>query len=156
MGESVQGLLARTSRCNSSNSITDFHVGKTSCIMPMVAAALADGKKLVRVVVPKPLLLQTAQLLQARLGGLVGRKLRHVPFSRKTSTRRDVVKTFYDIHTEIMKFSGVIVALPEHILSFFLSGQQCLSDAKTEAATQLIRVEGWMRKVCRDILDECE
>ena len=42
----------------------------------MVAAVLADTKNLLRVVVPKALLLQTAQLLQARLGGLLGREVR--------------------------------------------------------------------------------
>ncbi|KAI0551339.1 hypothetical protein F4679DRAFT_149042 [Xylaria curta] len=60
--------------------------GKTSCIMPMVAAVLADGKNLVRLVVPKALLMQTAQVMQSRLGGLVRREVRHVPFSRKIPT----------------------------------------------------------------------
>jgi hypothetical protein len=52
----------------------------------MFEAEIADTKKLLRVVVPKPLLLQTAQLLQTRLGGLLSREVRHVPFSRKTAT----------------------------------------------------------------------
>lgn len=57
-------------------------LGKTSCIIPMVAAVLADRKSLVRVIVPKALLQQTAELLQARLGGMLNRPLRHVPFAR--------------------------------------------------------------------------
>ena len=57
--------------------------GKSSVVIPMLVAQLANGKNLVRVVVPRPLLLQTAQLLQARLGGLIGRKVKHIPFFSK-------------------------------------------------------------------------
>lgn len=58
-----------------SNSVLQMNMGegKTSCIMPMAAAILANGKNLHRVIIPKPLLLQTANTLQGRLGGLVGR-----------------------------------------------------------------------------------
>lgn len=47
----------------------------------MVAALLANKADLARVVVPRALLLQTAQAMQAKLGGLVNRELVHVPFS---------------------------------------------------------------------------
>src|SRR5277367_2285934 len=124
--------------------------------MPMVATILADAKKLLRVVVPKPLLLQTAQLLQTRLGGLLGRELTHVPFSRKTPTDPDHIKAFINIHKEIQATSGVVIALPEHILSFYLSGLQRLSDTRIPEATQMVKIQAWMRKNCRDILDECD
>lgn len=125
--------------------------------MPMVAAVLADTKKLVRVVVPNPLLLQTAQVLQARLGGLLGREITHVPFSRKTSTNPDTIKTYFNIHKEVRASSGVMIALPEHILSFMLSGLQRLLDSRLSEATQMITIQKkWMQEVCRDILDECD
>ena len=136
--------------------LTRGYTGKTSCIMPMVATSLADTEKLLRVVVPKALLLQTAQILQARLGGLLGREVNHIPFSRKTPTGSEVIKAFFDIHKEAKASSGVIVALPEHILSFMLSGVQRLSDNRVREATQMVRVQGWLRKVCRDVLDECD
>ena len=44
--------------------------GKSSVIIPIAAAALADGKQLVRVIVPKALAVQMFDLLVARLGGL--------------------------------------------------------------------------------------
>lgn len=122
----------------------------------MVAAVLADRKKLVRVVVPKPLLLQTAQLLHARLGGLLGRKVRHVPFSRKTSTNSKTIEALYRIHHEILKSSGIMLALPEHILSFMLSGLQRLSDARISEASRMVKIQSWMKKVSRDVLDECD
>ena len=133
-----------------------IRTGKTSCIMPMAAAVLANKKKLVRIVVPKSLLLQTAQLIHARLGGLLGRQVIHIPFSRKTPTSPDILKTYHDIHKEMLKTSGVVLALPEHILSFMLSGLQRLSDARIPEASMMIKVQTWMRKMCRDILDECD
>ena len=94
----------------------------------MAAIVLADKKKLLRVVVPKALLLQTAQLLQSRIGGLLGRVMTHCPFSRKTLTISEIIKAFFNIHRVVRKNAGVIVALPEHLLSFRLSGLQRLSD----------------------------
>ena len=67
--------------------------------MPMAASVLADGKRLLRVVVPRALLLQTVQIIHARLGGLVGREVRHVPFSRQTPTSSEVIKDFHDVHS---------------------------------------------------------
>ena len=56
--------------------------GKSSVIIPIVAAALADGKQLVRVIVPKALTVQMFDLLVARLGGLANRAIYYLPFSR--------------------------------------------------------------------------
>lgn len=122
----------------------------------MVAAVLADKKKLLRVVVPKPLLLQTAQLLHARLGGLLGREVRHVPFSRKTSTNSETIEAFHKIHLEVLQSSGVMLVLPEHMLSFMLSGLQRLSDARISEAKHMVQIQSWMKKVSRDVLDECD
>lgn len=130
--------------------------GKTSTIMPMVAAVLADMTNLLRVVVPKPLLLQTAQVLQGRLGGLIGREVWHIPFSRKTPTDSKTIGTFYNIHKRAKASSAIIVALPDHILSFMLSGLQRLSDKRIFEATNMVQVQAWMRKKCRDVLDECD
>ncbi|KAL9104009.1 MAG: hypothetical protein Q9163_000987 [Psora crenata] len=137
-------------------TLTSNPAGKTSCIMPMVAAVLADSKNLVRVIVPNSLLLQTAQLLQARLGGLVGREVGHVPFSRKTPTKPDLIKAYYDVHKWIRSSSGVVIALPEHIMSFMLSGLQRLSDDRISESNQMVRVQRWIQKYSRDILDESD
>ena len=122
----------------------------------MVAAVLADTKNLLRVVVPSALLLQTAQLLQARLGGLLGREVTYVPFSRRTPTNSENINAYFNIHKEARTSSGVILALPEHILSFMLSGLQRLSDRRIPEATQMVKVQAWMQKVCRDVLDESD
>lgn len=154
----VDVALATISPASDANSVLQMNMGqgKTSCIIPMVAASLADTKRLVRVVVPKALLLQTAQLMQARLGGLLGREVRHVPFSRRTPTAQDTTKAFWAIHKDVMSTSGVMVALPEHIMSFMLSGMQRVSDNRIAEATPMVNIQTWMRKVCRDILDESD
>ena len=140
------------------NSVLQMNMGqgKTSTIIPMAAALLADSKNLVRVVVPRSLLLQTAQLLQARLGGLVGRTITHIPFSRRTPTDHGTIKLYHDLHRETLRSSGIILALPEHALSFKLSGQQRLSDTCITEATPMLNIQSWLERICRDILDESD
>jgi hypothetical protein len=130
--------------------------GKTSTIIPLVASVLANGKSLCRIVVPKALLLQTAQLLQSRLGGLLNRELRHIPFTRRTPTTIEASKTYAGIHQVILKKAGVIIALPEHMMSFMLSGQQRLLDGRIGEACQMIQIQKWFGKKCRDVFDECD
>jgi len=122
----------------------------------MAAAVLANGKNLMRVIVPKPLLQQTAQLLHGRLGGLIGRELRHIPFSRKTPTDLKTIAEFESIHRYIQSTSGVIISLPEHMLSFMLSGLQRLSDERIPEAKSMIKIQNWLVKESRDILDESD
>ena len=66
------------------NSILQLNLneGKSSVIVPIVAAALADGKRLVRVVVLKPLWSQMFQVLLRTLGGMLGRRIFYMPISR--------------------------------------------------------------------------
>lgn len=102
--------------------------GKSSVIIPMVATALADDKNLVRVVVPRLLLLQAAQLLSSRLRGLINRRIKHIPFSRKSPTDLKSIRAYHDLHLDARKSRGVLLTLPEHLLSFQLSGLQELSN----------------------------
>ena len=130
--------------------------GKSSIIIPMVVAHLADAKNLVRVVVPRPLLLQTAQLLQARLGGLIGRTIKHVPFSRRSSTALGDIEAYRNLHLQMLRKGGTILTLPEHMLSFKLSGLQELSNDHVQQAAFMMKFHNWLMKNCRDILDECD
>ena len=163
--DQIEVAKATVSPASRSNSVLQMNMGlgKTSVIIPMVAAMLANSKQLARVIVPKPLLLQTAQLLQARLGGLLGRSIGHVPFSRKTAadpqnvkTNLEVIKMFHELHRETLKSSGIVLALPEHIMSFMMSGQQRLSDARVSEATPMLNIQSWLGRVCRDVLDESD
>lgn len=122
----------------------------------MAVAILANSKNLMRVIVPKSLLLQTAQLMQARLGGLLGRMVRHVPFSRKTSTNPNTTESYFRLHQEILSAAGIMLVLPEHLLSFKLSGLQRLSERRLAEAKPMISTQGWLQSVSRDVLDESD
>ena len=152
--------VARAMASPSSNSSFCLQMnmgqGKSSVIIPMVVSELANAKNLVRVVVPRPLLLQTAQLLQARLGGLIGRKLKHVPFSRRSSTATGDIEAYQDLHTEMLRDGGIVLSLPEHMLSFQLSGLQELLNGHIEQANYMMKLQEWLMSECRNILDECD
>ena len=107
----------------------------------MAVAILADKKQLSRLIVPKALLLQTAQTMQSRLGGLVGREIRHIPFSRRTLTTANMLRLYSEHHREILRCCGVILTTPEHILSYKLSGLQCLADSRLKEAQEMVKFQ---------------
>lgn len=155
--EQVDVALGTISPASQQNSVLQLLMGKgkTSCILPMVALVLSSGN-LFRIVVPRPLLLQSAQIMQAKLGGLLNREILHVPFSRKTPTDKALMQTYCGLHTYMQKQNGIVLALPEHILSFKLSGLQRLCDGKVEEATMMIKAQAWLDRHARDVLDECD
>ena len=100
--------------------------GKSSVIIPIAAAALADGKQLVRVIVPKALTVQMFELLVARLGGLTNRPIYHLPFSRTPEYDRygEVISLqIDDLHklmSQCMAEHGILLVQPEHVVSLKL------------------------------------
>ena len=91
--------------------------GKPSVIIPIAAAALADGKQLVRVVVPKALTLQMFELLVARLGWLANRPIYHLPFSRSHGSCHS---DHHQLMRQCMAERGILLLQPEHIVSLKL------------------------------------
>jgi len=101
--------------------------GKSSVIIPIVAAALADGKQLVRVIVPTALTAQMFELLVARLGGLTNRPIYHLPFSRTREYKGNKVISLQidDIRKlmpRCMAERGILLVQPEHAVSLKLMG----------------------------------
>ena len=86
--------------------------------MPIAAVALANSKRLLSVVVPKPLLLQTAQLMQVRLGGLIDRRVLHILFLRRIPTDPGTIRAYYLLHLAIKVPCGIVITIPKHVLSF--------------------------------------
>lgn len=124
--------------------------------MPMAVIALADKANLCRLIVLRALLLQTAQVIQSRLGGLVGRVVRHIPFARQSPTGIEDLDLFYNLHQDTLASGGVMLCLPEHILSFKLSGQQQLVDEHVKRAKKMMKIQSWLDTSCRDVLDESD
>lgn len=156
--EQVTVALEMISPSSGTNSVLQMNMGqgKTSVITPMVACVLADRKKLTRLLVPKALLSQTAQILQLQLGGLLGREVTHIPFSRRTPTTHQHIQEYRNLHEHMMQSAGVMLAIPEHVLSFKLRGLQRVSDGKVSEAYWMVVIQRWMDRVCCDILDECD
>ncbi|KAF9890132.1 hypothetical protein FE257_006293 [Aspergillus nanangensis] len=156
--EQVDVARATISPSSKSNSVLQMSMGKgkTSVIMPMVACVLANTKSLARLVVPRALLVQTAQILQSRLGGLVGRELCHIPFSRKIPLDQENLQIHYHLHKRLRENSGILITQPDSILSFRLSGLQALADGKLKAASTMIETQRLLDHVCRDVVDECD
>lgn len=143
--------------------------GKTSVIVPIVAASLGDGKKLVRVVVLKPLAGQMFQTLVQKLGGLVNRRVFFMPFSRGIAMGKEEIAVVKRLYLECMETGGILLVQPEHILSFKLLGLEWLYNSKqkadgiktnlksdTEVAKLLLNAQHWLDQYSRDILDESD
>ncbi|KAF4502839.1 very large low complexity [Fusarium agapanthi] len=152
MGQGLHMLLTTSQRI-AELTIT---VGKTSCIMPMASIILADTKNLCRLVVPRALLLQTAQVMQSRLGGLVGREVCHLPFARRSPTDNQALDLYHRLHKRTLASGGVMLCLPEHLLSFKLSGLQKLADKETKKAQKMMYIQAWLESSSRDVLDESD
>ncbi|OAG11713.1 uncharacterized protein CC84DRAFT_1133705 [Paraphaeosphaeria sporulosa] len=156
--EQVEVANATIAPATGCNSVTQLLMGKgkTSCILPMVAAILADRQNLLRIVVPRALLLQSAQVMHIKLGGLLNREIMHLPFSRRTKADNALLETLGQLHSTLKKSGGVLLSLPESILSFKLGGLQRLCDDKLEQANIMIKMQQWLDRNARDVLDECD
>lgn len=147
--------------------------GKTSVIVPIVAASLANGTKLVRVVVLKPLAGQMFQTLVRKLGGLVNRRIFFMPFSRGVTMGKREIADVRRLYQDCMTSGGILLVQPEHILSFKLLGLEWLYNSehirqtnvegtKTnskndgEVARLLLGAQRWLDQYSRDILDESD
>ncbi|KAH9180324.1 hypothetical protein EDB89DRAFT_11871 [Lactarius sanguifluus] len=135
--------------------------GKSSVIVPLVAATLADGSNLARIVTLKPLSNQMYQLLFSRLSGLAGRRIFYVPFSRNLEMSASVVESISTLYKQCAAEGGILVAQPEHLLSQKLKCIDTLimphdDHEKPSTAKQLKDLQGWLAEVSRDVLDESD
>ncbi|KAK3353831.1 hypothetical protein B0T25DRAFT_632188 [Lasiosphaeria hispida] len=156
--EQVEVAHAILYPASGSNSVLQMNMGcgKTSCIVPMAMSVLADGVQLARLIVPRALLSQTAQAMQARLGGLVGRDIIHVPFSRRTPKAPAIIPLYSGLHERARLRRGIVLAAPEHVLSYKLGGLQRLADSLLDEAREMIAFQARLSETCRDVLDESD
>ncbi|KAG8689701.1 hypothetical protein FRC11_001144 [Ceratobasidium sp. 423] len=165
-----------------SNTVLQLNMGegKSSVIVPIIASSLADSSRLVRVVVLKPLWRQMFELLVSRLSGLANRRIYYMPFGRHIGIDDSDIQTLRGLYEECMREGGILVAQPEHILSFKLMGIDRLicsnspsdnpSDSPSDCsggssrdssnhflvANALRGLQDWLQTHTRDILDESD
>ncbi|KAH7388677.1 hypothetical protein BKA66DRAFT_569000 [Pyrenochaeta sp. MPI-SDFR-AT-0127] len=130
--------------------------GKSTVVTPMVAVALTDKEKLVRVVVAKPQSRQMLQMLVSKLGGLLNRRIYHMPFSRALRLTANDTRTIQELYRECMINRGVLLIQPEHILSFKLMGIEMLLTGQDNTARSLLSTQQFFDTVSRDIVDESD
>ncbi|KAK2624987.1 hypothetical protein QTJ16_005356 [Diplocarpon rosae] len=130
--------------------------GKSSVIVPIVAVALADGSTLVRVIVAKPQSKQMFHMLISKLGGLVDRRVYHMPFSRDLKLGVAEAETIRSVCKECMENGGILLVQPEHLLSFQLMGLECMITGEEQVGKSLLSTQDFFGTSCRDIVDESD
>ncbi|KAK1638040.1 hypothetical protein BDP81DRAFT_515603 [Colletotrichum phormii] len=131
--------------------------GKSSVILPMVAAATANGSQMVRAIVAKAQSKQMEQMLDATLGGgLIQRPVFRMPFSRALQIGLSEAETIHTLFKECMESKGVLLIQPEHILSFKLMGFETAIADKAKISQSLIRSQQFLDEFSRNIVDESD
>lgn len=130
--------------------------GKSSVIVPMVSSALADGSKLVRVVVAKPQSRQMFHMLMVTLGGMINRRIFHLPFSRAIRLDEGGALAIAKQCRQCQEAGGIMLLQPEHILSFKLMGLETCISGKEEVSRCLLQTQHIFDINSRDIVDESD
>ncbi|KAJ9492030.1 hypothetical protein VN97_g1201 [Penicillium thymicola] len=130
--------------------------GKSSVVVPIVAAAHANGLCIARVLTPKPQSRQMYQMLVGKLGGLLDRRVYQLPFSRSLNLGEDEVEEIQRMCHECMSKGGVLLVQPEHILSLKLMCLECFITGKILVGRSLLRTLKFFRKYACDIIDESD
>lgn len=155
-----QAQIARemVSPSSGSNSVMQLNMGlgKSSVIVPIAAAALADRTQLVRVIVLRPLAIQMFHLLAKRLGGMLNRRIYYMPISRSLKLDVAQARQIHDLYKECMDTGGILLIQPEHVLSFELMGLERLASGSSELGNIMIQTQAWLQAKSRDILDESD
>ncbi|KAG8797373.1 hypothetical protein FRC16_008981 [Serendipita sp. 398] len=133
--------------------------GKSSVIIPIVASSAANGNALVRVVVPRAQSKQQLHILRRTLTDLCNHRIFVLPFHRKIALDRQGAADVA-LHLRHGVSSGSIwLCEPEQILSLRLLGIDRITNPKkfdTETGTELVRLQQWLDRTTRDILDESD
>ncbi|RAL16905.1 uncharacterized protein BO97DRAFT_439831 [Aspergillus homomorphus CBS 101889] len=130
--------------------------GKSSIIVPIVAAALADRSCLVRIIVAKPQSRQMFQMLVAKLGGLLGRRVYHLPVSRSLRICRPEAEEIERMCQDCMAEGGVLLVQPEHLLSLKLMCLEYFITGRETVGVCLLRILEFFRTSSRDVVDESD
>ncbi|OGM45293.1 hypothetical protein ABOM_006398 [Aspergillus bombycis] len=130
--------------------------GKSSVIIPIVATSLANGSRLVRVIVAKPQAKQMFQMLVSKLGGMIGRRIYHLPFSRALKLDSIQAKEITLMCQECMKNGGVLLVQPEQTLSLKLMALERMVTRDFDVAHSLWQTLQFFNKHSRDVVDESD
>jgi len=154
--EQIAGKMRQpASGCNAVMQL-NMGEGKSSVIIPIDAAYLADGQQLVRVIVAKPQSKQMAHMLISKLGGLVGRRVYYMPFSRALQPSTSEMSAISAMVKKCMAEGGILLVQPEHILSFRLMVPEARISGKEAVAQSAMATQDFLDRHSRDLVDESD
>jgi hypothetical protein len=130
--------------------------GKSSVILPVAAASLADGDKLVRVMVAKPQSKQMLDTLIVTLGGIIGRQIYQLPFCRSTKVDAKSLDAIEKTLGDCRARRGVLLIQPEHYLSLQLMTLNRYLANDDTLGKRLFAIRSMIEDNCRDIIDESD
>ncbi|KAB8229417.1 uncharacterized protein BDW43DRAFT_314998 [Aspergillus alliaceus] len=130
--------------------------GKSSVILPMVAATRANGASLVRILVAKPQSRQMLQMLLSKFGGLLDRRVYLMPISRSLQIQASEADELGNMCRECMVKGGVLLLQPEHLLSLRLMCIESFIAGKKDIGNALLKVLRLLKQYSCDIVDESD
>ena len=131
--------------------------GKTSVILPVIAAELADGQSLVRVVVLTSLYTTNYQQLVFKLGGMLGHRVCSLPFRRDFSFNQQHAEKMLSFLNGCRYRRDVMVTVREYLLSLLLKYEEsCCKPDLSSLAASLHQIVAMMQNHARDVLDEAD
>ena len=164
----VQNEVAVAMRESDGNRVMQLNMGegKSSVIVQVVAASLADGERIVRIIVAKPQSKQMRYMLVTKLGGLLNRRVFFLPFSRSKVMDQSKVDQIQAQLETCRRVGGVLLVQPEELLSFKLMGieqfgshkhaSKVSNDSTTHVGRKLIDSQKYLDQHSRDIIDESD
>jgi hypothetical protein len=96
------------------------------------------------------------QMLVSKLGGLLDRRVYHMPFSRALRLGEAEANAIGSIYRDCMANGGILFVQPEHILLFKLMGLECLILGKEIVGRSLLSTQEFFDTLSRDIVDESD
>jgi hypothetical protein len=118
--------------------------------------SLTTPSRLVRIVIAKPQSEQMKQMLVAKLGGLLNRRIFQMPFSRNLQLSAADARAIREMYEECIATRGVLLIQPEHILSFKLMAIECVLTDQQTTARSLLSTQEYLDDVSVDIVDESD
>ncbi|KAG8802470.1 hypothetical protein FRC17_006412, partial [Serendipita sp. 399] len=152
--------LAMMGSEGSGNRVLQLNMGegKSSVIVPIVAASVANGDALCRVIVPRAQTKQQLYRLRWTMTDLCNRRIVRLPFNRNTPVDNKAAASLLRL-LETSNLKGDIwLAEPEQLLSLSLLGldKTMRRREKNNGGDTLIKIQQWLHENTRDILDESD
>jgi hypothetical protein len=95
-------------------------------------------------------------MLVSKLGGLLGRRVYHLPVSRSLAISKEEATEMERMCLECMAEGGVLLVQPEHILLLKLMCLQCFVTGREAVGHCLLRTLELFRTSSRDVVDESD